>query len=137
MKPSVAGEPVTESSEVEPAWEYPKSKIEAEKIIAAERGSISATILRIAGVYDEDCRVVPIAHQIDRIYRKKLESYLFPGDASHGQAFVHLADLVDFVLQVVARRRQLASHSVFLVAEPEVVSYDDLQDRLGELIHGE
>jgi nucleoside-diphosphate-sugar epimerase len=137
MKPSEKGEAITESSEIEPAWEYPKSKVEAEKVIADERGPVPAVILRIAGVYDDDCRAVPIAQQIDRIYQKSFESFVFPGDASHGQAFVHLADLIDLLVRTIARRRQLAPHEVFLVAEPDVVSYGELQDRLGELIHGE
>jgi nucleoside-diphosphate-sugar epimerase len=81
LKPSETGEALTESSELEPAWEYPKSKVEAEKVIADERGSVPAVILRIAGVYDEDCHAVPIAQQIDRIYRKNLESYLLAGES--------------------------------------------------------
>src|SRR5918994_3132384 len=46
---------ITEFSplEAEP-WDYPRSKIEAEKIIRQERGNIPTVILRIAGVYDED-----------------------------------------------------------------------------------
>ncbi|MCC6589809.1 MAG: NAD(P)-dependent oxidoreductase [Bryobacterales bacterium] len=137
MKPSEHGEPVTEQSEIDPAWAYPKSKVEAERVIAAEHGPIPVVILRIAGVYDENCHAVPLAQQIDRIFTKKLESYVFPGDASHGQAFVHLDDLVDVVLRAIARRRELGAYEVFLVAEPELESYEELQDQLGELIHGE
>ena len=136
MKPSEEGEPVTEESPVDPAWAYPKSKLETEKLIAAERDGIRAVILRIAGVYNEDCHTVPIAQQIARIYERDFESYFFPGDASHGQAFVHLDDLVDCILRTVSRRARLADYDVFLVAEPDVMSYAELQDRLGELIHG-
>lgn len=137
MKPSQHGEPITEVSAAEAAWDYPKSKLEAEKVIASERRRIPAVILRIAGVYDENCHVVPIAQQVSRIYQKELESYLFPGEASHGQAFVHLDDVVDCILRAIERRRDLAPYEVFLVAEPDLMSYAELQDRLGELIHGE
>ncbi|MGH9834654.1 MAG: NAD-dependent epimerase/dehydratase family protein [Blastocatellia bacterium] len=44
-----------------------------------ERGNIPAVILRIAGIYDEDCHSIPIAQQISRIYEKRPESYIFPG----------------------------------------------------------
>lgn len=137
MKPSEGGERVTEVSPVEPVWDYPRSKLETERMIAADHGRIPAVILRISGVYNEDCRSIPIAQQISRIYEMKFESYVFPGDATHGQAFVHLADLVDCIQRVIDRRRELAPYDVFLVAEPDVVSYAELQDRLGELIHGE
>ena len=54
MKPAEEGEVITESSPVDPAWDYPKSKLEAEQVIRNERGRIPAVILRLAGVYDAD-----------------------------------------------------------------------------------
>jgi nucleoside-diphosphate-sugar epimerase len=137
MKPAEEGEVITETSPVEPAWDYPKSKLEAEKVIEAERGSIRAVILRLAGVYDADTHVVPIAQQMRRIYEKQFESYFFPGDATHGQAFVHLDDAVECIRKVIERRDQLEPYEVFLVAEPSVMSYAELQDQIGELIHGQ
>ena len=59
-------------------------------------------ILRLAGVYDEDTHVVPIAQQMSRIYEKQLESFLFPGDARHGQAFVHLDDAVSCIVKTLS-----------------------------------
>jgi nucleoside-diphosphate-sugar epimerase len=132
-------ETITEQSPLEDedeTWDYPRSKMEAERVIQRERGGISTVILRIAGVYDDECHSIPIAHQISRIYEKRLESYFFPGDADHGQAFVHLDDLVNCFQRVVELRRELAPSEVFLIAEPDVMSYAELQDQIGELIHG-
>lgn len=135
MKPSEDDEPIRETSPMEPAWEYPQSKLATERVIAQERGKIRAVILRVSGVYDEDCNSVPISQQISRIYERMLESYFFPGDASKGQAFVHLDDLADCFQRVVERRRELADFEVFLIAEPDVMNYEELQDSIGELIH--
>jgi nucleoside-diphosphate-sugar epimerase len=137
MKPAEEGAVITEQSPVDPAWDYPKSKLEAEKIIRSDRGRIPAVIFRLAGVYDADTHVVPIAQQMRRIYERQLESYFFPGDAANGQAFVHLDDAVACLRKGIERRHQLGPFDVFLVAEPEVMSYTDLQEQLGELIHGE
>jgi len=131
------GEKITEVSPLEDEpWAYPRSKIEAEQLIRQERGEIPTVILRIAGVYDEGCHSIPIAQHISRIYEVKLESYFFPGDASHGQAFVHLDDLIACLQKVVQLRREL-KNELFLIAEPEVMSYAELQEKLGELIHDE
>jgi nucleoside-diphosphate-sugar epimerase len=138
MKPVEEDELITERSEIESAqetWDYPRSKIEAERVIRQEHGAIPTAILRIAGVYDDNCHSIPIAQQISRIYEKRLESYFFPGDASHGQPFVHLNDLVDCFRKVVELRRELEAHEVLLIAEPDVMSYAELQDQIGELIH--
>jgi len=124
---------------------YLRSKIEAEQAIQQEwlewqkwleRGNTPAVVLRIAGVYDEDCHSIPIAQQISRIYEKRLESYIFPGDDDHGHAFAHLDDLVECFLRVIELRRELGSYEVFLIAEPDVMSYAELQDQIGELVHG-
>src|SRR5690606_37826829 len=97
---------------------------------------IPVVILRIAGVYDEDCHSIPIAQHIRRIREKKLESYLLPGDPDHGQAFLHLDDLIDCIERVIARRMDLGSFQVFLVAEQELMTYRELQHRIGMRLHG-
>ena len=136
MKPSRPGELIDESSPVEATWDYPKSKVLAEQVIREERGDIPAVILRIAGVYDEGGHSIPVGQQISRIYEKQLESYLFPGNPDHGQAFVHLDDLADCFARVIEHRNSLRDHEVFLISEPDVMSYDDLQEAIGEGLHG-
>jgi nucleoside-diphosphate-sugar epimerase len=136
MKPENNGKHVSELSPTEPKWAYPQSKLETEQVIHAERGTIPTVVLRIAGVYDEECHSLPLSQQISRIYERQLESYVFPGDSGHGQALVHLDDLTDCFVKCVEKRRSLGPEELFLIAEPDVMSYAELQDRLGELIHG-
>ncbi|MGH7714155.1 MAG: NAD-dependent epimerase/dehydratase family protein [Gemmatimonadaceae bacterium] len=96
--PSKPGALISEDSPLDPKWDYPRSKVETERVIQAERGEIPAVLLRIAGVYDDWCHSVPIAHHIQRIYERQLVSHVFPGDPGHGrQSFVHLDDLVDAI----------------------------------------
>jgi nucleoside-diphosphate-sugar epimerase len=138
MEPAKEHGLLTEASPLEDEpWDYPRSKIETEKLIRSARGDIHTVLLRIAGVYDEYGHTVPIAQQINRIYQKQLESYFFPGNASHGQAFVHIADLIDCFRKVIERRGVLSPLEVFLIAEPDLMSYKELQDEIGKLIHGE
>lgn len=136
MKPSTDGARIREDSPVEAEWLYPESKLRTEAMISRQRGDIPAVILRIAGVYDEVGRAVPLVQQMRRIYERQLESYFFPGDDSHGQTMVHIDDLADAVWQVVAHRQQLGDLETFLIGEREVLSYQELQNTIGELIHG-
>lgn len=136
MEPDEKGRRISELSSTRAEWAYPESKLQAEAVIREERGEIPAVILRIAGVYDERCHSLPVSQQIARIYEKQLESYVFPGDASHGQALVHLEDLADCFRNAIDRRKELDPESLFLIAEPDVMSYEELQDQIGLLIHG-
>jgi nucleoside-diphosphate-sugar epimerase len=135
--PAEPGKAINEDSPIEPKWDYPKSKVETEQLILQNRGKIPAVLLRIAGVYDDRGHSIPLAHQIQRIYERKITSKVFPGDISHGQSFVHLDDVVEAVEQVVQRRKQLPPELAVLIGEPETLSYDELQREFGRLIHDE
>lgn len=136
MKSSESDEPVTASSPVEAEWDYPQSKLVTEELIKNQRGEIPTVILRLAGVYDEQCHSIPLAQQISRIYEKQLEGFMFPGDKTHGQSFIHLDDAVNCICCTIARRNDLPKHEVLVIGEEDVMSYEELQERLGELIHG-
>jgi nucleoside-diphosphate-sugar epimerase len=136
MKPANDGEELTESFPTEGTWDYPRSKLEAEEVIRHEHGETPVLVMRIAGVYDEDGHSVPIGQQIRRIYEKEIESYFFPGDAETGQAFVHLEDLAEAFRLAVEQRHQLGPYEVLLIAEPDVITYSELQDVIGEELHG-
>ncbi|HZW07757.1 MAG TPA: NAD(P)-dependent oxidoreductase [Phycisphaerales bacterium] len=135
--PCEPGQRITEEWPLDPKWPYPRSKVEAERVIRAQRGAIPSVVLRIAGVYDDACESIPLAHQIQRIYERRLTGRVFPGDTSRGQAFVHLDDVVDAIWLAVARRADLPQDTTLLIGEPETLSYEELQQRLAWLIHGE
>lgn len=135
--PTLPGKPIDASARKEPAWGYPESKLAAEKIISKQHDEIPYVILRMAGVYNDEGGLPALAQQIARINERQLKARVFPGDSSHGQAAVHLDDLLDVVGRAIERRRDIPRESVFMVGEPDVPSYAQLQEEIGRLIHGE
>ncbi|MEX2174920.1 MAG: NAD(P)-dependent oxidoreductase [Pirellulaceae bacterium] len=135
--PCAVGERINEDSPLEPKWAYPKSKVETEELILAERGAIPAVMLRIAGVYQDNCHSIPLANQMQRIRERWLTSHLYPGDIACGQSFLHLHDLVDAFWLLVERRQHLPEELALLLGEAETLSYGELQREFGRLIHGE
>jgi nucleoside-diphosphate-sugar epimerase len=134
--PTQPGKPINEDWPLEPKWDYPQSKVETENLIGAERGDIPAVILRMAGVYDDRCHSIPLAHQMQRIYEKRVTSRFFPGDITHGSSFLHMDDLVNALQSCIERRAQLPPETVLLLGETETLSYDELQRSFGKLLHG-
>lgn len=135
--PCEPGQRINEDWPLEPKWAYPQSKVETETLIRAERGSIPVVLLRIAGVYTDRCHSIPLAHQIQRIYERQLVSHVFPGHIAHGLTFLHFDDLIEAFVRLVHYRQQLPPKLPLLVGEPETVSYDELQNQFGLLIHDE
>lgn len=136
-EPARPGERIDESRPIAPGWAYPKSKAQAEQAISEERGNIPVVFLHLAGLYDERTSVPTFANQIARIYERDFQSHFYSGDTDAGQAMVHREDMIDAFVRTIDRRDQLSGETVILVGEPDAIGYDELQDRLGCLIHGE
>jgi nucleoside-diphosphate-sugar epimerase len=136
-RPAALGQYITEEWPVEPTWAYPESKVRTEQLIRDERGSMHAVMLRISGVYDDQCHSIPLAHQIQRIYERQFTSRVYSGSTAHGQSFMHMDDLVDAIALAVERRASLPDGVAILLGEPDALSYDELQHTFARLIHGE
>ena len=135
--PGKPGQLTTEATPIKPGWAYPRSKAAAERVISREAGDMPYTLLRLAGVYDENVVVPTLANQIARIYERDFESGLYAGDVNAGQSFLHADDMADAIKATILRRADLPPLGAILVGEPGALSYQALQRRIGELIHGE
>lgn len=134
-KPTLPGEKITEGSPLFPKWDYPESKVKAEKEIITERKKIPALILRMAGVYNDTGSSIPITNHIKRIYEKEITSHFFPGNAAHGNPFVHLDDLVKAIGNAIEKRKQLPPETIINIGEEETLSFEFLQKEIGKLTH--
>jgi nucleoside-diphosphate-sugar epimerase/uncharacterized membrane protein len=128
---------INEEQPLEPKFPYRASKIETEQLIHAERRQIPVVYLRPAGVYDDRCSNPFLARQIARIYERNTKSYVYPGDLRTGQSFLHLDDLTEAIQRLVQHRADLPPELPLLLGEPDVMSYGELQRKIGQLIHGE
>ncbi|MCH9612773.1 MAG: hypothetical protein S4CHLAM102_12700 [Chlamydiia bacterium] len=124
------GEKINEVSPLDGNWAYPQSKIETEAVICSERGNIPVAILRVSGVYDDQCSSIPISQQMSRIYEHQLAAHLFPGNKTHGACFMHMDDLVDAMCLVVEKRKELPAETILEIGEEEVLSFQQMQDMI-------
>ena len=135
--PCDPGTHIHEHWALDPKWDYPQSKLDAERLIRARHETLPVVLLRIAGVYTDRCQSVPLANQIQRIYERRLTAKVFPGDTSRGQSMVHLDDVIEAFRATVNRREALPRESVILIGEQDPLSYDDLQRGFAREIYGE
>lgn len=136
-KPCQPGELINEDSPLSPKWIYPQSKLKAEKILKKHHGKIPYLILRLAGVYNDSSCVPTLAHQIARVYERRVKSHLYAGDLRAGQAFIHQDDLLDLFKKAIDKRHQLPREDSLLAGESFAMSYQNLQEQITRLIHQE
>ncbi|WP_163269926.1 SPW repeat domain-containing protein [Chelativorans alearense] len=134
--PGMKGQPIDEDWPLDPKLPYRASKIQTETLIREQRGDIPAVMMRPAGVYDDMCRATFLAHQIARIHERLPVSHVYPGDLDTGQPFIHLNDLLDALLAIVERRKELPAELPLLIGETDTPTFGELQRELGRLIHG-
>ncbi len=135
--PCEPGQKITEHWPVEPQWDFPRSKLLAEEVLKEHHNTIPLVILRRAPTYDALCHSMPLSRQIQRIYERQSAALFFPGNLTHGNALVHLDDVTDAIWLAVQRRFGLAKELTVILAEPETVSYGELQKVIGLLCYGE
>ncbi|KTD07895.1 vitamin K epoxide reductase family protein [Legionella jamestowniensis] len=136
-QPGKPGKTINEDSSIEPKWAYPKSKWRTEQIVQKEHGPIPYLILRLAGVYDDSSCIPTLANQITRVYERDFKSHLFSGDMDAGQSFIHREDMINLFKKALEYRNELPAEEIVLGGEPEIFSYEELQERITCLIHGE
>ena len=134
--PGKPGQSINEDQPIQPQWAYPRSKAEAEDVIAAHHGRIPYVLLHLAGLYDDESAVPTLTNQIARIYERDFQSYFYAGSTQVGQSMVHRDDMLDAFKRAIDRRDDIESGTVILVGEADAPSYDSLQDEIGYLIHG-
>jgi nucleoside-diphosphate-sugar epimerase/uncharacterized membrane protein len=134
---TVPGQRIDEDAPIDPRWAYPESKAAAERVIAEEHGHIPYLLLHLAGLYDEHSAVPTLTQQMARIYERDAQGHLYAGDVRAGQSMLHREDMIDAFRRAIDRRHQLPDRLTLLVGEPEAMAYEDLQEALGRLIHGE
>ncbi len=128
---------VNEETPIDPAWPYPESKVRAEILLRERRGDIPVVFLRPAGVYDDMGHSAFLAQQIAGIYEHRIKAHLYPGMLCAAQSAVHLDDLTDAVAKLIDRRKQLPPELALLIGEPDALGYDEIQDIVGQTLHGE
>lgn len=133
--PVEPGGRIRDESPLAPSWPYPQSKVVAEKVIKEEQGNIPVINLRIAGVYDDTCHSPTISQQIMRIYEGWFSSFMFPGNPDTGQSFLHLEDLNEAIVGFVKLQRPLSQFENYVLGEEDVITFRELQQRTGMLIH--
>ena len=135
-EPTEPGGRISEETQFDPRWEYPNSKKKVEDIIRAE-ATMPYAILRLAGVYDSESAVPTLSQQIARIYERSFQSHLYAGPLNAGQSMLHREDMIDAMRLAIDERETLPPNAEMLIGESFALGYDDLQDRIGTLIHGQ
>jgi nucleoside-diphosphate-sugar epimerase len=134
--PCKLGQKIDENSPINPKWAYPKSKVLTEKVIHNNRGKIPTLIMRISGVYDDDCHSIPISQQITRIFEKQMTAWLYSGDISHGACYIHMDDLINAICISFEKRKELPKECVLEIAEDKTFSYDYFQKVISKKLLG-
>ena len=126
VKPIISSEKLSEKSDLTSTLYYGKSKIVGEGTVLEYMEKMKTTIFRLAGVYSNDCRLIPLANQIAFIWRKGLGYRILPGKGDGGLSYVHIEDVLDAFERSILMSNKIASGSIFILSEEDYVSINEL-----------
>jgi nucleoside-diphosphate-sugar epimerase len=140
MQPCAPGEKLTPDSPRVGGWAYPAHKRAIEELLESTPMSLSVVELVLAGVYSDLCELVPLFQQIERVARRALEAYFYPGPTDRGLTYVHVDDVARaFGLAIEAYapgRRDPPEVDRLLVGERGPVTYREIHERASRTFHG-
>lgn len=76
--PCEPGARINEDWPLKPKWDYPKSKVAAERLILRERGDVPVVLMRIGGVYDDRCHSIPSLSRSSAFTKSGSSAVFFP-----------------------------------------------------------
>ena len=118
-------EPVDETSQVAPRFDYARSKLDAERVLlAAAESGFPAKIARLAAVYGPDSPMF----SIDALQRGRMRII---GEGENYISVIHIADAVQALRALAARGRPGA---VYCLADNEPVPLHTFHNALAQLL---
>jgi dihydroflavonol-4-reductase len=94
LAPVLPGQRQNETSPRAGLWEYPHSKLQAERLL--DQTTIRQPIVQLilAAVYSDWCELVPLFNWIEICASEGLEKYFYPGPPTRGLTYCHIEDVV-------------------------------------------
>jgi dihydroflavonol-4-reductase len=120
LSPTEPGKPLYAHSPKAGLWEYPRSKVRVEAVLDGYSGPQAVVQLVLAGIYTDQCELVPLFHWIELNAHSPLRTF-YPANADRGLTYVHVEDAAEAF--ALALRIEARGHHRYLVGEPEAVPY--------------
>ena len=136
FKPTMGDGKLNEDSDLSSYVRYGHSKIAGEKIILEYKEKIKATIFRLAGVYSNDCRSIPLASQIAFIWKKCFGYRILPGKGIGGMTYIHIEDVLDAFEKSMLMAKEIPSGSIMILSEENLISNNELCGLISREVYG-
>ncbi|SMF83458.1 NAD-dependent epimerase/dehydratase family protein [Pseudobacteriovorax antillogorgiicola] len=136
IAPTEPGRKIQPFGEKLALWQYPRSKVAAEKTLDQHPMQQSIVQLVLAAVYSDYGELVPLFHQIELMASSSPEKFFYPGPVNHGLTYVHVDDTVAAFEAAIDAKIQVGERLRLLIGEPEAVSYGFISEQVSQQFRG-
>jgi nucleoside-diphosphate-sugar epimerase len=126
LPPPPPGHRLTEDSAPEAAVAYSRAKAIGERMLARYSLHMPTVALRIGGVFSRWCELPPLFSLMQMWTQPGLIGRCIPGRGLSGFPFIHRAELVACVRQILKRHTHLARRETLFAAPTGHTSHNDL-----------
>jgi len=136
LESTAPGVKMTAHSPKHAGWQYPASKVEAERLLAEARLPQAVVELVLAAVYSDAGELVPLFQLIERVRGWSPEKYFLPAPADRGMTYVHVEEVADAFARAVAVFHGRGGSHRFLIGQEAPVTYRTLHQRAAQVLLG-
>ena len=128
---TVANPPATEETELQPMYEYGKSKIQAENAVReiSAKAGFEYVILRLVGVVGPGEFYLGF-ETIKAIANREIS--MIPGDGQNHIMYIHVDDVVKAFL--IALKSKSAKNETFIICPDEPLTYEEVFNVVAEIL---
>jgi len=117
---------VTENSPLDAAIPYAKSKQAAEERIKEYSQYFPCTIIRLAAIFSDWCEYGPLYFLMRKWLQRGVQSRIIPGQGMTGLPYLHVNDLITFLLRIIEKDRELSDLDILLASPDGCLSHNEL-----------
>jgi NADP-reducing hydrogenase subunit HndD len=122
------GGAVNEKSMPDADFEYAKTKKYGEELLKKHIKEFPSTIVRFAAVYSDWCEYAPLYKFLQTWLSKGYDSRILGGRGESAVTYIHIQDLVKFLLNVIQKSHQLPRYDIYIASCENATSHKELFD---------
>ncbi len=136
LEPTEPGLPLGPDGPRSSSWAYPAAKRHCEGFLERHPSERTVLELVVAGVYSEDCELVPLFQSLELARAGGIESRFYPADPDRGLTYVHIEDTCAAFLSAMRTQHERGVHR-YLVGEPAPCTQREIMDTASRFFRGQ
>lgn len=120
------GSHIREDTEPDATFDYAKSKISGEQLIAQYQPYFKCSVVRLAAVYSDWCEFAPLYEFLTCWLSNGWDSRFLAGKGESAMTYIHIHDVCKMILSLIRHHAELPAYQIYVCSPRGATSHREL-----------